>query len=245
MITTISIDYHWELLSRLQDSLGHLGSHSHILMQFFWTISFASLETAKRMACTHSVAHVLIQKETQFTAPVTPVSLKIKAQADLSCLFMAIHNLSEEEVKKYEEAFRPLDKDGSGVGCVQTRVFFRLMTRLPPWLKGCSVDCFHWFQLHGPMPWPREVSHAEESSLRMTWVLWWRIWERTILQRSFKIWSMCSMQMDIQLWNFQTFSITWADADSVRPLTKNLWMLANPLTRVAVASSASPSFVQS
>lgn len=124
MITTISNDYRWVLLSRPQDSLGDLGSH--ILMRFFWTISFslASLETAKRIACTHSVAHVLIQKETQFTAPVTPVSLKIKAQADLSCLFMAIHNLSEQEVKKYEEAFRPLDKDGSGVGCVQTRVFF-------------------------------------------------------------------------------------------------------------------------
>lgn len=60
MITTISNDYHWVLLSRLQDSLDDLGSH--ILMQFFWTISFsfASLETAKRMACTHSVVHVLI-----------------------------------------------------------------------------------------------------------------------------------------------------------------------------------------
>lgn len=57
--------------------------------------------------------------------------------------FMAIHNLSEEEVKKYEEAFRPLDKDGSGVGRVQTRCSFCLMTRFPPWLKGCSVDCFH------------------------------------------------------------------------------------------------------
>lgn len=31
---------------------------------------------------------------------------------------MAIYGLSEDEVTKYEEAFRPLDKDGSGVGSV-------------------------------------------------------------------------------------------------------------------------------
>ena len=47
------------------------------------------------------------------------VLLKIKAQAHFSCQrSMAIYGLSEDEVTKYEEAFRPLDKDGSGVGSV-------------------------------------------------------------------------------------------------------------------------------
>ena len=146
-------DYHWVLLSRLQDSLGDLGSH--ILMHFFWTISsvlqvlkqpkgwlvpirWPMFSYKKRRHSQHQWHHVIEdQGSSRFVLP--------------------FHGNSQSFWRRSKEVRRglqALDKDGSGVGCVQTRVFF-VWWLVPSWLKGCSVDCFHWFQLHGLIPWPR------------------------------------------------------------------------------------------